>query len=61
MRKAIRMWPLQAPDIRVWGLFYLGRAKAKDRSLRQLLQRNTIHVGTAEGCDLLIFNYRVCW
>ncbi len=28
--------------------------KAKDRSLRQLLHWNTIPVGAAEGCDLLI-------
>ena len=32
--------------------------KRKDRSLRQLLQGNAIHVGAAEGCDLLIFDQK---
>ena len=32
------------------------QTRAKDRSLRQLLQRNAFqNVGAAEGCDLLIF------
>jgi len=30
--------------------------KAKDRSLRQLLQVKSIHVGAAAGCDLLILS-----
>jgi hypothetical protein len=34
----------------------LGKIKAKDRSLRQLLQGEyESHVGAAEGCDLLLF------
>ncbi|MEB2632045.1 hypothetical protein SOP94_27005, partial [Peribacillus frigoritolerans] len=33
--------------------------RAKDRSLRQLLQGNAIPVGAAEGCDLLILFFRI--